>query len=122
MRIHVKTKNGHCQLQIKGDMNIYNAPELKRQLLDHLGSAAGLDVDLSQVDEIDTAGFQVLYLTKCEAAKSGKTLHLTARSPAVVEIMELYNTATYFGDSVTVSSRQKKARARRHNLKANKTP
>ena len=120
MMIHVETNNGRHRLQIEGDMNIYSAPEIKRQLLDHLGSTAELEINLAQVGEMDTSGFQVLYLTKREAIKSGKVLRLTSHSSAVLEVMDLYNMAGYFGDPVVISRTRKKVRASRHKPKAKK--
>ena len=102
MMIHAEIKESHRRLRIEGDMNIYSAPELKRQLLDHLGSAAELEINLSQVGEIDTAGFQVLCLARREAVKGGKTLRLTSHSPAVLEVMDVYHMAAYFGDPVVI--------------------
>lgn len=109
MTINVKMKGRRRRLLLKGDMNIYSAQDIKRQFLEHLDSAAELEINLAQVGEIDTAGFQVLYLVKREAIKGGKTLCLTSHSPAVLEIMDLYNMAAYFGDSM--SSGANKARA-----------
>lgn len=120
MMIHAETDEGLRRLQIQGDLNIYSAPELKRQLLDHLDQASELEINMSQVSEMDTAGFQVLYLAKREAVKNGKTLRLTSHSPAVLEVMNLYNMAAYFGDPVVISRTQKKARAPRHKPKAKK--
>ena len=120
MIIHVETDAGHCKVQIDGDANIYNAIELKRQLLDHLSSTSELEINLAQVGEMDTAGFQVLCLTKREAAKTGKMLRLTSHSPAALEIMDMYNMATYFGDPVVISGTRKKAHAPRPKPKTKK--
>lgn len=120
MPIRVETNNGRRRLQIDGDMNIYNAPELKRQLLDHLGSAVELEINLAQVGEMDTAGFQVLYLAKREAVKSSKALRLMSHSPAVLEIMDRYNMAAYFGDSLAIPPKRKKVRALRRKPRAKK--
>lgn len=120
MMIHVETEEGRRRLRVGGDLNIYSAPEFKRQLLDHLGADADLEINLSQVGEMDTAGFQVLYLAKREAMKNGKTLHLTSHSPAVLEVMDRYNMATYFGDPLVIPRTRKKARAPRHNSKPKK--
>ncbi len=120
MIIRFETDKGLRRLRIEGDMNIYSAPELKRQLLDHLGAVSNLEVNLSQVGEMDTAGFQVLYLARREAARNGKTLRLASHSPAVLEVMNLYNMAAYFGEPAVISRTQKKARAPRHKLKAKK--
>lgn len=121
MMIHVETEEGRRRLRIGGELNVYSAPDLKRQLLDHLDAAPELEINLSQVDEMDTAGFQVLYLAKREAMKNGKMLRLTSHSPAVLEVMDLYNMAAYFGDPVVISRTQKKARAPRHRAKPRKT-
>ena len=101
-------------------MDIYSAPEIKRQLLEHLGSAVELEIDLAQVEEMDTAGFQVLYLIKREALKNNKVLRLTSPSPAAVEIMALYNMTAYFGESAANSRTLKKADAPRSKPEAKK--
>ncbi len=120
MMIHVETEEGRRRLRIGGELNVYSAPELKRQLLDHLDAAPELEINLSQVGEMDTAGFQVLCLAKREAMKNGKTLRLTSHSPAVLEVMDLYNMAAYFGDPVVISRTRKKARALRRGAKPKK--
>ena len=121
MMIHVETEEGRRRLRIGGALNVYSAPELKRQLLDHLGADVELEINLSQVGEMDTAGFQVLYLAKREAMKKGKKLRLTSHSPAVLEVMDLYNMAAYFGDPMVVSRTPRKARAPRRGSKPKKT-
>lgn len=117
MMIHVENDKGLRRLKIEGDMNIYSAPELKRRLLDHLDSAPELEVDLSRIGEMDTAGFQVLYLAKREAVKNGKTLRLTSHGATVLEVMDLYNMAAYFGDPMVISRARKKARVTRRRPK-----
>ena len=50
------------RLTILEDLTIYNALEQKQQLLDALSATSRLELDLSQVAEIDTAGLQLLIL------------------------------------------------------------
>lgn len=119
MKINVETNNGYRRVSIFGDITIYTAHDMKRQLLDHLHAAEKLEVNVTQVGEIDTAGFQVLYLTKREALKIGKSMHLTP-SPALLKIMDTYNLAAYFGDLVTIPRARKKVRAVRSKQKAKK--
>jgi anti-sigma B factor antagonist len=87
---------------IKKDMNIYNAAAQKGVLLKALDGCQELDIDLSQVGEMDTAGFQILLLTKREALKAGKVVRLTGHSKAVTELIDLYNMAAYFGDPMVI--------------------
>lgn len=121
MMIRIETNAGLSQFRIEGELNIYIAHELKRRLLDQLSSADEMEINLSHVSEMDSAGFQVLCLVKREAVNNGKTLHFTSYSPAVAEVMGLYNMTAYFGDSRALPRAQKKTRAARRRLKAKKT-
>jgi anti-anti-sigma factor len=95
-----KSKQGRKNLIISEDMTIYNAAAQKEQLLKALAGCSELDLDLLKVGEMDTAGFQVLLLTKREAIKEKKTMRLTAHSAAVTELLDLFNMASYFGDPI----------------------
>jgi len=96
----------HSNIVIEEDMTIYNAATQKQMLLEALQDCQQLDLDLSQVSEMDTAGFQLLLLSKREALKANKTIHLTAHSKAVIELLELYNMASYFGDPLVMPARE----------------
>lgn len=91
-------KQKQKRLRVSEDMTIYNAAAQKEQLLGALAGCSALSLDLSKVGDIDTAGFQLLLLAKREALKAGKSLHLTANSNAVGELLTLFNMADCFGD------------------------
>jgi anti-anti-sigma regulatory factor len=55
------------RLVIDYPMTIYNVGQLKEQLINTLASAPLTELDLSQVNEMDTAGFQLLALAKKES-------------------------------------------------------
>ena len=57
------------RLTVHEDMTIYHALDLKQRLMGALEANANLELDLAQVSEIDTAGLQLLILTKREAAR-----------------------------------------------------
>lgn len=90
------------RLTIDTDLTIYNVVESKRKLLDAVRNAATLELDLSQVAEMDTAGFQLLVLAKREAQRLDRSLRIVAHSPAVREVIEFYNMVGYFGDPVVI--------------------
>ena len=98
-------KKSHKKMPISEDMTIYNAATQKILLLDALSDCQELDIDLSQVSEMDTAGFQVLLLAKREALKANKTMRLTAHSKAVTELLDLYNMGGYFGDPMVLTAK-----------------
>ena len=103
MSIHVQSDSGLCLLHIEGEMSIYTAAELGAQLLPHLQHQAQLEIDLSQVSELDSAGLQLLILAKREAARNGASLRLTGHSRAVLEVFDLCNLAAFFGDPLVIS-------------------
>ncbi len=81
-------------LNLGSELSIYRAAELKQQLLDALQANAqpGLDLDLSAVEEVDTAGIQLLLLAQREARNRGRRLRLLRPSTAVrnaIELLEL---------------------------------
>ena len=94
------------KIAISEDMTIYNAATQKPMLLEALADCQELDLDLSQVSEMDTAGFQVLLLAKREALKANKTVRLTAHSKAVTELLDLYNMGSYFGDPMVIPAKE----------------
>lgn len=78
-----------CRLSLSGEMSIYNAAELKPQLLTCLQDAESLALDLTEVTELDTAGLQLLWLCQQEAALTGKAFTITATSAAAMESIAL---------------------------------
>jgi anti-sigma B factor antagonist len=100
--IRAETKNGMPLLHIEGDMTIYTAAELKAALMPHLIQPQEYEIDLSEVSEIDSAGLQLLMLAKREAERHTSTVRLTGHSRAVLEVLDLCDLVTYFGDQVLV--------------------
>lgn len=91
-------------LRLSGELTIYRAAELKPQLLQALDGAAQLEIDLSEVTEIDTSGVQLLMTTKRRAQALGRELRLCAHSAPVVEVFELLDLAAFFGDPLITTA------------------
>lgn len=89
-----------CHLQ--GELTVFRAADVKQTLL---ANPPPLEIDLSGVTDIDTAGVQLLMLAKRAALADGRELRLTAHSPVVIEVFELLNIAAYFGDLLPAASR-----------------
>ncbi len=89
-------------LVIAEDMTIYNAAAQKQRLLESLQATDRLEIDLSAVSEIDTAGFQLLVLVKREARRLDKEAQIVAHSEAVRELLDFYNMAAAFGDPLLI--------------------
>ena len=89
-------------LSITDDLTIYHALELKGTLLDALAQTTDLELNLSQVGEMDTAGLQLLVMLKKEAQRTGKCVHIVAHSQAVSSVVDFCNMAAEFGDPLVI--------------------
>jgi len=94
--------DGVTNLALDGELTIYRAADLKVEVLEALRKAATLEIDLSGVSELDTAGLQVLMLAKQTAQAEQRTLRLAQHSPAVLEIFEMLDMGAFFGDAVLI--------------------
>ncbi|HEX5755721.1 MAG TPA: STAS domain-containing protein [Arenimonas sp.] len=90
------------RLALSGSLSIYDVAALKTRLIDAVSAHAELELDLSAVESIDTAGVQLLMLAKLHAAARGHALVLVGHSPAVVDVFELFQLAGYFGDPIVL--------------------
>ena len=97
-----KQKSG--RLALEGAVTIYNAMARKAALFKALDAASDLEINLAGVDEMDTAGVQLLVLLKREAGRAGKTVRLVDHSTATLEVLERYSLTSYFGDPVVLVS------------------
>jgi anti-anti-sigma factor len=93
-------------LSITEDLTIYHALEVKQTLLDALSTTTDLELNLSQVGEMDTAGLQLLILLKKEAQRAGKSVRIVAHSQAVSAVIDFCNMATEFGDPLIIPASQ----------------
>lgn len=92
-----------CQtLPLTQDLTIYHALEQKNVLLDALSTTDDLELDLSQVGEIDTAGLQLLILLKKEAQRAGKRVAIVAHSQPVRSVIDFCNLAADLGDPLVI--------------------
>jgi anti-anti-sigma factor len=96
------TTDGAVHLILDGPMTIYHAGEIKARLMNGLTSAAIVELDLSHVGEMDTAGFQLLVMAKREAQRLDRTLRIVAHSQAVREVIDLYSMDAFFGDPMVI--------------------
>ncbi len=93
-------------LVLEGALTIYRAQELKEQLLGALHDNPELQLDLSQVTEMDSSGLQLLYLAKREATRANQALRIVAHSDAVREVIDLCNLNAWFGDPTLIPAQK----------------
>jgi anti-anti-sigma factor len=91
------------QLAIAGELSIFVAADLRQQLLDAFDTGAEVEVDLSRVSEVDSAGVQLLLAAQRESLARNKPLRFVGHSAVVVDLLELLNLAELLGDVRKIS-------------------
>ncbi len=88
MNFTKQEKEGKAIVKIKGAMSVEEAAELGRALLEGITENSGLEIDLSEVDDCDTAGIQLLCSTGKTARESKKDFSITACSDQVKDVAD----------------------------------
>ncbi len=83
------------------ELSIYTANELKEKIIEMLPSTQALNIDLSKVTEMDSAGLQLLFSLKEQLPDH--QIVFKNHSPAVLEVLETCGLAGYFDDAVVIS-------------------
>jgi len=90
-------------LEVAGELTIYHAGEAKARFLEELAGEPIHEVDLSGIEELDTAGAQLLLWLKAEGRNRGWNIPFLQHSPAVLEVFEQLNLAGLFGDTLLLA-------------------
>ena len=88
---------------LAGELCVFHAAELKPRLLALATTAGEQEIDLAQVSEVDTAGIQLLLLTRREAADAGGRLRYVNHSAPVLEALMLLSLAAELGDPASIA-------------------
>ena len=91
------------KLAIEGDFTIFAAEAIKARLQEALNEGREIEIDLSGVSEMDSAGLQLMVAAKREAAAQEKALRFTGHSPAVLSTMDLCDISGHLADPVVPS-------------------
>lgn len=98
----VKDDRELCHIKIEDEMTIYTAAEHKDALTGHITDCHDIEVDLSAVSELDSAGLQLLMMLKNLAVEGERKVQFNHHSRAVVEVIELLNLVVQFGDPMVI--------------------
>jgi len=102
----VEMSQGHATVILDDELTIYSANELKDKLAIYTdgNKCESISIDMSEVIEIDTSCLQVLLQLKQEFNDSNRELKIISHSQAVIELFDLYNLGSFFGDPMVLAS------------------
>jgi anti-anti-sigma factor len=90
----IRTDASALYVQPEGELTIYRAEELTKELRAALDGVSVVVVDLTETEKIDTAGFQLIAALQKSCAASGKKFELAGVCGAVQDFMALYGYAS----------------------------
>ena len=79
----------------EGELGIYTVAALRETWLQALATHEALEVDLGRIDEIDTAGLQLMLMAKRSA---GRSVRFVNHSAAVLRLLDLARLGSALGD------------------------
>jgi anti-anti-sigma factor len=80
---------GTSLVQVRGELDMFDAPQLGRLLDAERAAGHDLVVDLRRLTFIDSSGLAVLVWAAQSAARSGRGLRLLAPPPAVMRTFDV---------------------------------
>lgn len=98
--LQIKTDGSNSFVRIDGPLTIYEVAEFQQQITEAWPVEGELSIDLAGVSEIDTAGLQLLLALR---KSLGEQLTLQQHSNSVIELLDLYQLASLFGDVIVLS-------------------
>ena len=96
-------KGSLIALKLSGDLTIYTATQAREEIRLQLEKHKSLELDLWAIEELDTAGVQVLLWAKREARGRERSLPFVNHNAAVIEVFDLLNVTGVFGDPILIA-------------------
>lgn len=101
MGIETEYKGKTVSVALAGELSIYSVAEIKAGLSEAMTSTDEIEVDLSGVTEMDTAGLQLMLIAK---RNPGKKVRFTNHPPAVLRLIDLANLGGVLGDPLVIAA------------------
>lgn len=90
-----------ARVTLSGEMTIYNAAQIKATLAETMRGAAEIEVDLSGIADIDTAGLQLMLIAKRHPECRVRFVN---HSPEVLRLIDLANLGGALGDPLFIAA------------------
>lgn len=117
MEIESEIVDGWRRIHLRGALVLSGLREVHQKLRSMPGDYSQIIIDLSKVEDLDTAGVQLLIALKREFSGKGRALRLVGHSPAVLEYFALYGLVGFFGDRIMLKKGEKQQYGFEYGLK-----
>ena len=97
MHFKVNIKDSTLLLRVTGEMTARSLQGIKEAVAEGILKSERVELDLDGVEDMDSAGFQLMYAIKKHAYSRQLEFNLKAYSSAVMTYMRTYNMLEQFG-------------------------
>ncbi|PCI27862.1 MAG: hypothetical protein COB67_07675 [SAR324 cluster bacterium] len=91
MPLTIKKENQCCTLSFQEEFTIYDVAELKQQITTEVLDQGRVEIDLSDLSELDTSGLQLLIALQQSCRRNKQGFSISKVSPRIVALMELFS-------------------------------
>lgn len=117
MEVVKEEKDNQMILHLKGELTIYAVSRFKDDLIEVFSKFSKVALELSEITELDTSGFQLLLSAKRTALSSGVTLELLGHNVKVLRVFAIYGAVGLFGDKIRLTNDEMSTLSFRYGLK-----
>jgi anti-anti-sigma factor len=96
MNFKVNIKDSTLLLKVTGEMTAHSLQGIKEAVAEGMLKAERAELDLGGVEDMDSAGFQLIYAIKKHADSRRQEFNLKTCSSAVMTYMRTYNMLDQF--------------------------
>ncbi len=101
--VSIKNQGGKCSATVDAEMTIYQIEEIKEKILPVIFEKGELEIDLSEICEIDSSGVQLLMLIAKERSAKGLPVIFTGHGKPTLDVLELMGLESYFKEPILAS-------------------
>jgi anti-sigma B factor antagonist len=101
MSVEVEYTGTSARVMLGGELSIYSVAEVKSALAEAMVRASELEVDLSGVTEIDSAGLQLMLIVKRHPESA---VRFVGHPPEVLRLVDLAQLGEALGDPLFIAA------------------
>jgi anti-sigma B factor antagonist len=101
MSVHVEPLGKSARVMLSGELTIYNVAEIREALAAAMDRCDEIEVDLSAISEIDSAGLQLMLIVK---RNPGKAVRFVNHPQSVLRLVDLAHLGEALGDPLFISA------------------
>lgn len=96
MSLEISTQDNVCTLKIVEELTIFQVGEYHQQLISECNFKQQILLDCSTIEDVDTAGIQLILSMEKQFNEAGGQVLLLASSPVMDEGLQVFNLQNHF--------------------------